>query len=92
MIDTGTAAEAYIKNNFLPSHEECNKVDAMYDELKKVLSQQTFRTGSYRRGTATSPVNDLDVIHRMNVSSVTEAEKKLKETHSILKDHYGEKA
>lgn len=55
----------YVKGNIRPTEEERRYVEAKYTELREVLNDGTgniFRSGSFARHTATTPIHDLDVI------------------------------
>ncbi|MCA9730911.1 MAG: hypothetical protein H6696_14190 [Deferribacteres bacterium] len=53
----------YIRHNLSPTPEERKFISERYNELKEILKGRTFQSGSYRRFTSTTPVNDLDVIY-----------------------------
>jgi Second Messenger Oligonucleotide or Dinucleotide Synthetase domain len=78
----------YIMNNFAPS-EDCHaEVNQRYVELKELLGDRTFRTGSYKRGTSCRPVSDLDVIYRTEANSEEEALIKKHQLLDLLEKKY----
>jgi len=89
---THSQVEKYILDHIAPSEQELQKVRSLYDELKSILSQNTFRTGSCKRGTTPTPINDLDVIYRTDATSPVEAEAKMKEATAKLIHYYHGKA
>lgn len=89
---TNSQAERYILDHIAPSEQELQKVRSLYEELKSVLFQNTFRTGSCRRGTTPTPINDLDVIYRTGATSPVDAEVKMKEATAKLIQYYHGKA
>ena len=55
----------YVDENIKPTQDENNEVSEHYSEISHLLEKHgyyTFRTWSYARWTAISPVNDLDII------------------------------
>lgn len=55
-----------IKNKCSPNSLERRLVSEKYEIIKTIIGQDTFISGSYGRYTAISPVNDIDIIFRIN--------------------------
>ncbi len=73
----------YVNGNIRPTDEERKYVKAKYAELREVLSDGTgnvFRSGSFARHTATTPIHDLDVIW------VDESYEALDEPYEVLQE------
>lgn len=60
--DSKSILSQYISDNLTPDQTERDIITELYNELRTILSQNCFQTGSYARFTANKPVHDLDVI------------------------------
>lgn len=75
-MDFDQIISSYVKANLSPKGPEHEMITSKYGELKDILSERTFQSGSYARHTSTTPVNDLDVFYEIpeeNRKSVVEA-------------------
>ncbi len=57
--------EEFIRKNLYPTEQERTHISERYNELKSIIPESRFhifQSGSYARTTATTPVDDLDVI------------------------------
>ena len=84
----------YVNGNIRPTEKERKYVKVKYAELKEVLGSgngSVFRSGSFARYTATTPIHDLDVIWvDESYESVDDPYKVLKELAASIKQQYRE--
>lgn len=69
----------YIREKISPKNYEKIRVRESHEELSDMLKGDNFRSGSYARFTAITPVNDLDVIWELpeDILAKTELKKKI---------------
>lgn len=86
----------YVDNNIKPIKEENEEVRKYYDEIKALLQSHNyycFRSWSYARWTAITPVHDLDIICECNEDDVEDFKnsEQWKGLYKILSGKYWEK-
>ncbi len=63
MENLNSNIDNYVRENISLNEDQRNYISDRYNELKNLLiGNEIFQSGSYARGTAIIPINDLDVI------------------------------
>jgi hypothetical protein len=61
----------HIKNNLSPNEKERALASKIYISIKDVLGEGCMLTGSYARLTSTTPINDIDILYRLDLNEIT---------------------
>lgn len=93
-MNQDSIVQGYVNGNIRPTTSERDYVKKKYAELKDVLSDGTgnvFRSGSFARHTATTPIHDLDVIWvDESYASIDEPEAVLDDLSKFIQKRYKE--
>ncbi len=81
-----TTIQTYAQNYCTPDQKLISFISDQYNLLQEILGGTTFQSGSYGRGTAIKPVNDLDVIWTLPVNIRKSIDVTKLEISTILQD------
>ena len=65
-IEQDTTIKDIVHRRYSPTEQEKKRVERAYEDLRGVLGEGLFRSGSLARYTAIRPIHDLDVIYPTN--------------------------
>lgn len=78
----------FVRSRCSPLEAERERIEERYQRLKNLLRGLTFRSGSYARYTAVTPVHDLDVINEYTELDFANVPHVMRQLARTLQQHY----